>query len=303
MELTPEQLEVLIKGFQEHDFTPGVHLFGGIWNAEKKREEDDQPREYNPLENTVRSYMKRNLPALGFKRNMNNFTDKHPVNLLITADAQYISDEAMAIMEDDEQCAKAVDEFCERFEPVLDFALRFYCEAKGKTEDELTEDDFGCILNRAANTINEELMNVVMQAQQFPAINTTAHKNLTHEDFGDKFNFDSINFHDQWTRCNTQVQEMLSLDAELEKEAEDPDALSTIEPGHEVDFVSQTLINTFCETLNDIDTTIFRMRMDGYTHVQIAERLGYKHHSTVLKRVKKIAARWTEYMNETKASS
>lgn len=301
MKFTPEQLEILVKGFQEHDFTQEVHLHGGVWNSKTKEEEDDQERQYNPLENRVRSYMKRNLPALGFKRNMNNFTDKHPVNLLMSADAQYISNEAIKIFDDAEQTDAAIEQYFELFAPLIESAGESYCAAKGKTEEELDDSDIQRIMDRVMAVVNEVLMNTVMQGQQFPAINDIAHSSLTHEDFGSKFNFDSINFHEQWTRCDTEVQEMLSLDTELEKEAEDPDAPLTIEPGHEVDFVGQALINSFCKTLNDIDVTLFRMRMDGRTHAQIAEKLGYKNHSAVLKRVKKIAERWTEFMNEIKS--
>ena len=295
MKLAPEQLEMLVKGFQKHDFTQEVYLPGGMENPE-----DEPERKYNPLENRVRSYMKRNLLALGFTRNINNFTEQHPANLLISADAQYISDEAVKILEDAEQTEAAIDQYMELFAPIIEYTAKSYCNAKGKTLDELDDSDVWRIMDRVTSVSNIELMNVVMQGQQFSAINEIAHYNLTHEDFGNKFNFDSINFHEQWTRCDTLVQEMLSLDAELEKEAENPDAPVTIEQGHEVDYVGQVLINSFCETLNDIDATIFRMRMDDHTYAQIAEKLGYKNHSAVLKRVRKIAERWTEYMNEIK---
>ena len=295
MNLAPEQLEMLIKGFQKHDFTQAVYLPGGMENPE-----DEPERKYNPLENRVRSYMKRNLLALGFTRNINNFTEQHPANLLISADAQYISDEAVKILEDAEQTEAAIDQYMELFAPIIEYTAKSYCNAKGKTLDELDDSDVWRIMDRVTSVSNIELMNVVMQGQQFSAINEVAHYNLTHEDFGNKFNFDSINFHEQWTRCDTLVQEMLSLDAELEKEAENPDAPVTIDQGHEVDYVGQVLINSFCETLNDIDATIFRMRMDDRTYAQIAEKLGYKNHSAVLKRVRKIAERWTEYMNEIK---
>lgn len=297
MNYTPEQLELLIKGFQEHDFTQEVHLYGGLTKPKKKEEPE---RKHNPLEQRVLSYMKRNLPALGFKRNMNNFTGEHPINLLMSADAQHISDAAIKISEDAEQTDAAIDQYFELFTPLIMSAGESYCAAKGKTKEELDDSDIQCIMDRVTSVVNIELMNVVMQGQQFPAINDIVHTNLTHEDFGNKFNFDSINFHEQWTRCDTVVQKMLSLDAELEKEAENPDAPVTIELGHEVDYVGQALINAFCETLNDIDVTIFRMRMDDRTYAQIAEKLGYKSHSAVLKRVKKIAERWTEYMNEIK---
>ena len=295
MNLTPEQLEMLVKGFQKHDFTQEVYLPGGMENPENEPE-----RKYNPLENRVRSYMKRNLLALGFTRNINNFTEQHPANLLISADAQYISDEAMKILEDAEQTEAAIDQYMELFAPIIEYTAKSYCNAKGKTLDELDDSDVWHIMARVTSASNIELINVVMPGRRFSAINEIAHYNLTHEDFGNKFNFDSINFHEQWTRCDTLVQEMLSLDAELEKEAENPDAPVTIEQGHEVDYVGQVLINSFCETLNDIDATIFRMRMDDRTYAQIAEKLGYKNHSAVLKRVRKIAERWTEYMDEIK---
>lgn len=297
MEFTQEQLDILIKGLQEHDITQSVHLPGGLW---KERPEEEPKREYNPLEERVLSYMKRNLPTLGFKRNMNNFSNKHPVNLLMSADAQYISDEAMKIFEDAEQTDAAVEQYFELFAPLIEAAGESYCAAKGKTEDELDDNDLQCIMDRVTSVVNEELMNVVMQGQQISAVNRVAHQNLTHEDFGDKHNWDYSNFRERWTRCDTMVKEMLSLDAELEKEAENDDLRFTIEPGHEVDFISQPLFNEFCERLNDTDTTIFHMRMEGRTHQQIAEKLGYKTHSAVLKRVKKIAERWAEFTNEIK---
>ncbi|MGN0967669.1 MAG: hypothetical protein ACI4O3_00240 [Oscillospiraceae bacterium] len=295
MKFTPEQLEILTKGFQGHDFTQDVYLPGGM-----EKPEDEPKRTYNPLEKRVLRYMKRNLPALGFKRNMNNFTEKHPVNVLMSADARYISDEAMKILRNEEHTEEAIKQYMELFGPLIEFVAESYCEAKRKTLEELDDNDVQRIMDRVTSVVNEELMNAVMQGQRFPAINDIAHTNLTHEDFGNKVNFDSINFHEQWTRCDTQVQELLSLDAELGKESENDDLHSTIEPGYEVDFISQALLNSFCETLDDIDTTIFHTRMDGRTYVQIAEKLGYKTHSAVLKRVEKIGTRWKEFMSESK---
>lgn len=294
MKLTPEQLELLVKGFQEHDFTQDVHLRGGMEDPE-----DEPKREYNPLEKKVLSYMKRNLPALGFKRNMNNFTDKHPVNLLMSADAQYISDEAMKILEDAEQTEAAIDQYFERFAPIIEYTAESYCKAKGKTEEELDDTDMQRIMDRVTAVVNEELMNVVMQGQQVPAINDIAHRNLTHEDFGSKYNFDYINFHVKWTKCKTDVGSMLSMEAENEKAMEeDPDGPLPVDVKYDVDYIFLMMKNAFCETLNDVDATIFHMREDGYTQDQIAERLGYKNHSPVAKRLKKLRERWDEFMLE-----
>jgi len=40
--------------------------------------------------------------------------------------------------------------------------------------------------------------------------------------------------------------------------------------------------------------------MDDRTYAQIAEKLGYKNHSAVLKRVKKIGERWTKFTSGIK---
>ena len=166
MDLTPEQLEMLVKGFQKHDFTQEVYLPGGMENPE-----DEPERKYNPLENRVRSYMKRNLLALGFTRNINNFTEQHPANLLISADAKYISDEAVKILEDAEQTEAAIDQYMELFAPIIEYTTNSYCNAKGKTLDELDDSDVWRIMDRVTSVSNIELMNVVMQGQQFSAIN------------------------------------------------------------------------------------------------------------------------------------
>ena len=121
MNLAPEQLEMLIKGFQKHDFTQEVYLPGGMENPE-----DEPERKHNPLENRVRSYMKRNLLALGFTRNINNFTEQHPANLLISADAKYISDEAVKILEDAEQTEAAIDRYMELFAPIIEYTAKSY---------------------------------------------------------------------------------------------------------------------------------------------------------------------------------
>lgn len=251
---------------------------------------DEPERKYNPLEKRVLSYMKQNLPDLGFTRNMDFFTEKHPVNALMSADARYISNEAMQILEDEEKTCAALDRFDEMFSPLLELTADAYCQSSGKTVDALDDDDMQCIRDHVTSAVNTELINVLMQGQQFPALNNIAHKHLTHEDFDDKRNPDSINFYKQWTRCDTFVREMLSLDDETLT----LDIRTSIEP----DLITQALFDEFCETLNDTDRTILRMRMDKFTYTQIAEVLGYKNHSAVHKRAKKIADRWTEFTSE-----
>ena len=48
------------------------------------------------------------------------------------------------------------------------------------------------------------------------------------------------------------------------------------------------LENQFLDTLNGTDREIYLMRKQGLTQAEIAERLGYKTHSAVTKRMKKM---------------
>ena len=199
MKFTPEQLEMLVKGFREHDFTQSVHLPA---MPEKSEIPEEQAKKYKAFYGQVQGYMRRNLPSLGFKRDMNNFTRDHPVNLLMHADADHISKEAIAIFDDEERKDAAIEQYMKLFYPLIETAAESYCKAKGKTIDDLSDTDMQKIFDRVTNTVNEELMNTVMQGQQVPAINDVAHRNLTHEDFGSKYNFDYINFHVKWKMQN-----------------------------------------------------------------------------------------------------
>ena len=59
----------------------------------------------------------------------------------------------------------------------------------------------------------------------------------------------------------------------------------------------------FCQrfkaTLSDKDMAILELRVEGYTFGEIADRLGYKTHSAVVKRMEAIKKRFIQYENET----
>ena len=59
--------------------------------------------------------------------------------------------------------------------------------------------------------------------------------------------------------------------------------------------VAQTLVDQFKATLSEKDMQILEMRMNGDTLEEIAEKLGYKNHSGVLKRIRKIGQAYEDY--------
>ncbi|MGM9602005.1 MAG: hypothetical protein ACI3W5_10580 [Faecousia sp.] len=75
------------------------------------------------------------------------------------------------------------------------------------------------------------------------------------------------------------------------QEYEEPDLSQNVEETA----VAQTLVDQFKATLSEKDMKILEMRMNGDTLEEIAEKLGYKNHSGVLKRIRKIGRAYEAY--------
>ena len=61
--------------------------------------------------------------------------------------------------------------------------------------------------------------------------------------------------------------------------------------------ITQADAERFLAELPEKDRQILQMRLEGYTLEKIAERLGYKNHSGVLKRIRKIGEAYQQYAN------
>ena len=89
----------------------------------------------------------------------------------------------------------------------------------------------------------------------------------------------------------------------LEECMEDEDSKIHSLTAPEGDFTGQVEGEDFCQrfkaTLSDKDMAILELRVEGYTFEEIADRLGYKTHSAVVKRMEAIKKRFIQYENET----
>ena len=89
----------------------------------------------------------------------------------------------------------------------------------------------------------------------------------------------------------------------LEECMEDEDSKIHSLPAPEGDFTGQVegedLCQRFKATLSDKDMAILELRVEGYTFGEIADKLGYKTHSAVVKRMEAIKKRFIQYENET----
>ena len=102
----------------------------------------------------------------------------------------------------------------------------------------------------------------------------------------------------KWYHTRTK-HPMISLEGYREAYANAHDGMEYDEPDPsqnvEDTVVAQELVDAFKATLSEKDMQILEMRMNGHTLEEIAEKLGYKNHSGVLKQIRRIGQAYEAY--------
>ena len=121
------------------------------------------------------------------------------------------------------------------------------------------------------------------------------------EDFDYRKSRQKIDFYRKWyhTRAKISVE---SLDEIKEKYAENTDGMEWDIPDDNVNVESMVLepiaVSKFLDTLSETDRKILTMRMDNVTLEKIAEELGFKTHSAIHKRIRKIGLAYEKFSGE-----
>lgn len=119
-----------------------------------------------------------------------------------------------------------------------------------------------------------------------------------HEDFEQRNTHIRIDFMRKWYHTRAKNVSTFSLEAAL-KDGDGglfyiPDETQNVEET----VIAQDYSERFFERLTKRDQAILQLRLDGFTHAQIAERLGYANHSGVIKRIQAIRKEFERYPNE-----
>ena len=119
-----------------------------------------------------------------------------------------------------------------------------------------------------------------------------------HEDFAEKDSTQKRDFYRKWdhTRSNTNV---LSLEA-MQEEAETAEKTLQWEPVSLAPAVEESAINRvvgeqFLGMIDETDARILYLRYLGYTFSEVAEKLGFKTHSAVQKRIQKLGRQYERF--------
>ena len=281
IKFTPEQLSELQSFFQNNDFTANMTL-----NRECNLK-GEQAEIFVRAKKIFGEYWLGNLRPLGVNRKMKNFSKDYPVNLLENADAEYFSEQISEIYTDPDKLNEYIDRFFEMYgEPVM-LGLDCYAKSVGKEVDALTNEEIHTVVEKVAGVIDETLIETVMQGQQVPAIFGVSKKLPQHEDFSEQLNQDKINFYNKWTHCKTKLGAPLFFSELSEDESTNIEGVKNFfanDPAEEQRYIF--LRDEFAKTLNSTDKEIYYLSEKGLTQKKFADRLGYKTHSAVSKRMK-----------------
>ena len=270
MKYTDDQKKILRDSFVETDITNSISKGAPELSAA-------DAKKFKPLKKLVRGYLISDLGEAGITRSLGNFSADHPINLLVDSDAGIVAEKATQILRSESETTAATDSYLEMFSPLFETAMQSYCEAKGKTEDALTDEDMEIIANRVTSVINEELLSALVVGQQMPEIFELANEMPTHEDYTKQENRDSINFYNKWNHSKTRIGSILSLSEQNEE------LIGRMSDEESNDYF--LLRDSFLSTLDETEQRIFEMREAGSTQAEIAKALGFKNHSAVTKRL------------------
>lgn len=106
-----------------------------------------------------------------------------------------------------------------------------------------------------------------------------------------------IDFIRKWYHTRSEIK-MISLDACLEDEEHGIYEIEDKSVNFEDKVISEDFCQRFKSRLSPKDMEILELRVKGYTYEAIADKLGYKTHSGVIKRMKSITEAFIQYEDE-----
>ena len=285
-----------LKGFfRDHDFSTQVSRY------KTRTATDTQNRIYIKAKKHFLSAWNKQMKLLTGKGSLINFTSDAPVRRLEEANEKLVAGTVLEILTNETLCESIIDSMLTALEGDIDAELEKYAKAHNKAVEELTEAEFALVFDQFADLFLGVMMNKLQLAESVPEIMDVSKKIAAHEDFAwtAGSNYDKINFRRQWNHTRTKVGAMESLDQMEEFEHNEPESATEFaydDPQAHLDMIET--VKAFYAFLGDeADVKIFKLTANGYTQKQIAERLGFKTHSAVGKRLKKIEEKRVAFLS------
>lgn len=163
------------------------------------------------------------------------------------------------------------------------------------------DEDLGYISEEEISETFTWLVPKIMAKHNMNEIIAVAAEYRCFEDFDYRKSRQKIDFYRKWYHTRAKIS-VVSLDELKEKYAENTDGMEWDIPDDNVNVESTVLepiaVSKFLDTLSETDRKILTMRMDDVTLEKIAEELGFKTHSAIHKRIRKIGLAYEKFSGE-----
>ena len=280
--------------FRDHDFSTQVSKYDPMIASE------EQNRVYIKAKKYFLSSWNKQMKLLTGKGSLINFTSNAPVRCLEEANENLVAGAVMEILTVETLGESIMDSILTALEGDITAELEKYAKAHNKSVEDLTESEFAFVFDQFADLFLSVMINKLMQVESVPDILGVSKEIGEHEDFATtaNTNYDKIDFKRQWNHTRSRVGEMESLDQIEKAEHKAPESATEFteeDPQTHLEMV-ETIKEFYAFLGDETDIKIFKWNADGYTQKQIAEQLGFKTHSAVGKRLRKIEEKRLEFL-------
>ena len=168
---------------------------------------------------------------------------------------------------------------------------RLFCLMPGMEIAWASLADFGRLVGNLTMQIIEE--------NHWQPMIDEAWQSRSEEDFDEThMSRDRIDQYRKWSHCRSSMGTPLSLEQISESDEGDENEPADPKGEFEDELLSKIRMEAFLQRLPERDRQIFELKMQGLTDQAIAEKVGFRNHSAVVKRRKQIARQFLEYTDE-----
>lgn len=293
----PITLDALKANFRANDFSTYSSGFG---DGEEGAERNEM---FVMIRNHLRTAWCEQLRGLTGAE-MQHFSEFSAIGCMEKSEGDFIAGTLVDILEDAYKTQCLLDMGLQTLQEPIEKELAQLAYSKGKPLDELTEEECAAVLDRLADQFLGKMMRLLLRTQEVENWVSFTKEMPAHEDFGSRFrgNQDKIDYARKWYHLRTKIGAILQLDEVVKDENADIEtamAAMDIQQRIEYDERYDQLISAFCESLDDdIDAQIVYMCDEGLTQAEMAQRLGFKTHSALTKRIQKIYKKCCAFLEE-----
>ena len=277
-------VEELQAHFRKHDFSSQVSSFDINTASESEN------RLYIRATKLFRGSWNDQVHALGGKKSLRNFSEFDPIRCLEKSEEKLVSGTVAEIASDEDHFQSIIDSVFSSFQNEMYASASKLAEQSGKTIDDLTDEEISLVIDSFSDELLASMMGKLLNAQSVPEMLGVLKTDRAHEDYNTSVreNHDQIDFIRHWEHSRTKVGQMLCFDDMVQVDLKNDDGKVKAHVYVE-DEDEEKLYREFYALLTDEERMIADMRWNKQmTQKEIAEALGYKSHSAVTKKLKKM---------------